>query len=175
MSRGSCIVYEHTDYKGSSFLISGEEKDFRSINFNDKVSSIVVHSGVWLFYEHTEYKGKVMVLYPGSYPDIRSMGFNDIISSCRSLAGNGSTPQLYLFAGKNYGGRMVSFTRSDPNLVDNGFNDATSSVIVLGGKWDLYKHIRYDTRLRTFGYGCYSTLDWEADNQVSSVQLVGYQ
>ena len=169
---GNAILYEHVDFKGRAIRLLGGCNDLREYNFNDKVSSIVIENGIWLFYEHVRYGGKVVILYPGRYSDLRKMGFNDKFSSCRGLFDKGSEPQLYLFADKNYGGRMVQFLGSDANLVDNGFNDATSSVIVLGGRWSLYKHVNYGTCLKTCEYGFYPTLDC-ADNQISSVRLVG--
>ena len=59
-----------------SFRIYGQEADLGTLGMKDKVSSIVVHSGVWLFYENVGFKGKGLYLKPGSYPDLQQMGMN---------------------------------------------------------------------------------------------------
>ena len=164
-------LYQHVGFEGNCVLLSEPCEDLRQFNFNDKISSIKIRRGVWLFYEHVKFGGKVRVLYPGDYPDLRKMGFNDKISSCRGILTPLTEPQLHLFAGKNYNGRMVTFFGSDANLVDNGFSDAASSAIVLSGRWSLCKDVNYGTPLMTYGYGMYPTLNC-ADNQISSVQLV---
>lgn len=76
------------------------------------------------FYEHCDYNGAVSELAPGSY-DIGAMGIgNDAISSIRIPSGLKVT--LYEHAG--FQGRSIDLTSDTPCLVNNGFNDFTSSI-----------------------------------------------
>lgn len=55
--------------------------------WNDKISSIVVVSGVWEFFEHHHYEGRKWTLRPGYYSWVVDAGIpNDIISSFRCIA-----------------------------------------------------------------------------------------
>ena len=167
----NCTLYEDKDFKGTSFYIYGQEGDLGTLGMKNKVSSIVVHSGVWLFYENVGFKGKGLYLKPGSYPDLQQMGMNDRFSSCRGLSEGGN--QIYLFADKEFSGRILNLSKSAPDFFKDGFNDITSSIIVLGGNWTVYKDVNYQKPLGTYGPGFYTSLDWGgADNNLSSVKLV---
>ena len=167
----NCTLYKDKDFKGESFRIYGQEADFTTLGMNDKVSSIVVHSGVWLFYENVGFEGKGLYLKPGSYPDLQQMGMDNRFSSCRGLSEGGN--QIFFFAGKEFSGRILNLCHSTPDFIKEGFNDVASSIIVLGGKWTVYKAINYQKPLDTYGPGFYTSLDWGgANDNVSSVKLV---
>lgn len=44
---------------------------------------------------------------------------------------------------------------TDANFVKLGFNDMASSLIVVKGRWTVYKHINYDVALGTYTAGTY--------------------
>ncbi|CAC5425283.1 CRYB [Mytilus coruscus] len=52
-------------------------------------------------------------------------------------------PKITLYEHVNFKGRSVTFTEANDNLIDAGFNDYSSSVIVEGGVWVLYQHCNY--------------------------------
>ena len=169
IKRMSCTLYQNPNYTGCSYKVYGQNSNLSC--FSDQTSSIIIHSGIWLFYDCPGYSGKVVVLYPGYYANLCTMGMNNIISSCRSIPSTYCT-QIFLFAEKNYGGRMITLTGSDCNLCDNGFDNATSSFIITGGTWSMYNNPCYCSCLGTYRQGFYPDLQC-ADNKVSSIQLVG--
>lgn len=52
-------------------------------------------------------------------------------------------PKITLYEHVNFKGRSKTFTEANDNLIDEGFNDYSSSVIVEGGVWVLYQHCNY--------------------------------
>ncbi|XP_063397299.1 epidermal differentiation-specific protein-like [Mytilus trossulus] len=52
-------------------------------------------------------------------------------------------PKIILYEGVNFKGRSKTFTQAHPNMVNAGFFDCASSVIVEGGVWVLYQHHNY--------------------------------
>ena len=167
----NCTLYTDPDFKGKFFRIYGQEADLGTLGLDDQVSSIVVHSGVWLFYEETGFKGKGLYLNPGSYPDLQQMKMDNLFSSCRGLSEGGN--QIYFFAEKEFSGRILNLFQSTPDFIKEGFNDEASSMIVLGGSWTVYKALNYEKPLGTYGPGFYTSLDWgAADNDLSSVKLI---
>jgi hypothetical protein len=80
------VVYEHKHYGGKvwrtnlGYLYVGGW-------WNDKISSIVVVSGVWKFFEHRDFKGKEWTLGPGYYRWVEDVKIpNDTISSFKPIA-----------------------------------------------------------------------------------------
>jgi hypothetical protein len=79
------VIYEHIDFGGAS--------ERTNLNWyyvgdwwNDKISSIVIASGVWQFFQHWHYEGASWVLGPGYYRWVESANIpNDIISSFKCI------------------------------------------------------------------------------------------
>jgi len=70
-------VFEHWDFAGVSWRTS---LSYRYVGdfWNDKISSIIVYSGIWRFFEHRDFKGDHWDLGPGHH---RRTPRNDAISS----------------------------------------------------------------------------------------------
>ena len=80
------IVYDHTGFKGAyartnlSFHYLG---DF----WNDRISCVIVVSGVWRFYRDEYYKGDYWDLGPGFYESFfTEAGPDDVVSSFQAIA-----------------------------------------------------------------------------------------
>jgi hypothetical protein len=80
------IVYDHVGFKGAyartnlSFHYLG---DF----WNDRISSLIVVSGVWRFYRDDYYKGDHWDLGPGFYESFfTAAGPDDVVSSFQAIA-----------------------------------------------------------------------------------------
>ena len=80
------VVYDHTGFRGAyartnlSFLYVG---DF----WNDRISSLIIVSGVWRFYRDEYYKGDHWDLGPGFYECFfMEKGPDDVISSFKAIA-----------------------------------------------------------------------------------------
>jgi hypothetical protein len=80
------IVYDHVGFKGAyartnlSFHYLG---DF----WNDRISSLIVVSGIWRFYRDEYYKGDYWDLGPGLYESFFThAGPDDVVSSFQAIA-----------------------------------------------------------------------------------------
>lgn len=88
-AQGDVVLFEHVGFHGRGFGVTSSVNDFRDFGFNDRVSSIVVFEGRWAACEHVNYGGRCVMLRPGRYPDLVSMGLNDTLSSLRRVRGEG--------------------------------------------------------------------------------------
>jgi hypothetical protein len=55
--------------------------------WNDKISSIKVYSGQWVFWSDANFSGSGIILGPGEYSDLTSLNggvYNDVISSAQA-------------------------------------------------------------------------------------------
>ena len=79
------VFYEHEGFHGRSFTADAPVGDFRRIGFNDFASSAVVRGERWEVCEDIGYSGRCVVLRPGQYASLASMGLNDGVSSVRAV------------------------------------------------------------------------------------------
>jgi hypothetical protein len=84
------ILFEHNDFRGAHKHVFDAEANLGDpIDnfFNDKVSSLVVVSGEWLFYRNANFNTPYpRILAPGRYANVTDVGIqNDDMSSLRSL------------------------------------------------------------------------------------------
>lgn len=79
------VLYEHSGFWGQAFSSDHDVSNFVRLGFNDRASSAIVLGDRWEVCEHIEYGGRCVILRPGRYPDLRSMGLNDRLSSVRVL------------------------------------------------------------------------------------------
>lgn len=80
------IFYEHDGFSGRSFTTSRGVENFERHGFNDRASSVVVMRERWEVCEDARYQGRCVVLRPGRYDNLSSMGLNDRVSSVRTVA-----------------------------------------------------------------------------------------
>jgi uncharacterized protein YcfJ len=80
--------YEHESFGGRAFKTQTQVGNFERYAFNDRASSVIVERNRWEICEDSRYSGRCLVLRPGRYPSLESMGFNDRVSSVRSLNRN---------------------------------------------------------------------------------------
>ena len=77
--------YESDNYRGRAFTATRQVTNFESVGFNDRASSVVVESGRWEVCDDANFSGSCVVLRPGSYASLNSMGLNDRLSSVRKV------------------------------------------------------------------------------------------
>lgn len=77
--------YENNDFQGRSFSTGERVANFRDAGFNDRASSVIVLSRRWEVCEHAQFDGRCVVLRPGRYPSLESMGMNNSVSSIRAM------------------------------------------------------------------------------------------
>lgn len=79
-------LYEHEGYDGQSLTASEEIRNLRRDGFDDRASSAVVFRERWEVCDEPRFHGRCVVLRPGRYPSLATMGLNDRISSVRNLS-----------------------------------------------------------------------------------------
>ena len=82
---GQITLFQHDGFQGSAVVIESSQPNFIRFGFNDRASSVVVLGARWELCEHVNYTGRCVILRPGRYPSLRSMGLNDTLSSARAV------------------------------------------------------------------------------------------
>ncbi len=77
--------YEQEGFGGRSFSTEQPVANFQRSGFNNLASSVVVAGERWEVCEDARYGGRCVVLRPGRYPSLASMGLNNRISSVRDV------------------------------------------------------------------------------------------
>jgi hypothetical protein len=160
------ILFEHANFHGAHKHVFGSEPNLNAADdnyFNDKVSSIIVLSGVWNFYRNSGYVGRYSAaLNPGAYAWVGNVDIqNDDMSSLgpRDTSGVAKLPHVILFEHANLHGRHRHVFGAEPNLNagdDNYFNDKVSSLVVVSGEWAFYRNANYNGQYAaTLGPGIY--------------------
>src|SRR5512138_2991981 len=77
--------YGGSDFNGPYYSTDRPVANLERFGFNDRASSVIVDEGRWQVCEDVRFHGRCVVLQPGDYPDLRSMGLNDRVSSVRMI------------------------------------------------------------------------------------------
>jgi uncharacterized protein YcfJ len=80
--------YEHNNYAGRSFKTQNKVNNLQRYGFNDLASSVVVSGKRWEVCDQQNFEGRCVILRPGNYLTLSSMGLNDRISSARAVGAN---------------------------------------------------------------------------------------
>jgi uncharacterized protein YcfJ len=80
--------YEQDGFRGQSFTTDRQLGNLERAGFNDRASSVVVVGNPWEVCEDVRFSGRCVVLRPGQYPSLASMGLNDRVSSVRAMSGD---------------------------------------------------------------------------------------
>ncbi len=80
------VVYDHIGFKGA-YARTNLSFNYIGDFWNDRISSLIVVSGVWRFYRDEYYKGDSWDLGPGFYESFfTSKGPDDVVSSFQAIA-----------------------------------------------------------------------------------------
>lgn len=166
-------LFEQDGFGGRVFPVNGAVSNFPA-GFNDRASSMVIHSGYWEACQDIHYRGGCQVFGPGRYANLG--GLANRISSLRPVAapgseggGWGNNARALLYEGPNFSGRMIVLNNEVANnLTATGFNDRASSVRVEGGYWMFCSDVNFNGECLTFGPGDYATLPGGFNNRISS-------
>ncbi len=82
------IFYENEGFQGRTLTADQSVENFGNTGFNDRASSAVVLGQRWEVCSDSRFSGQCMVLKPGRYGSLASMGMNDRISSVRAVDWN---------------------------------------------------------------------------------------
>jgi uncharacterized protein YcfJ len=80
--------YKDERFAGQQFTTEKQVRNFERFGFNDRASSVDVVGNRWEVCEDAGFRGKCVVLRPGRYPTMASLGLNNSISSVRVVQGN---------------------------------------------------------------------------------------
>lgn len=193
---GEISLYSQPDFRGNQITVRDTVRNFQDTGFNDRASSIAVHSGAWEVCEHKDFGGRCTVLERGEYRDLGRLG--NAISSVRELDRRDDDrrdrgdddrrgwhdrgdrgdrgdrydrrgPPIELYSGRQFGGDRVVLTGDVNSLRSRDFNDRAGSLLVREGEWEVCEHDDYRGRCRVFGPGRYPALEG-LNNQASSVR-----
>jgi uncharacterized protein YcfJ len=177
--------YEREDFGGRYFTTQTSIENFGRYGFNDRASSAVVTGERWEVCEDARFEGRCVVLRPGRYPSLASMGLNDRVSSMREVASNERiaenryaplpvVAQVTFYENEGFRGRSFTTEQARDDFNDFGFNDRASSVIVDGESWEACEHAGYRGRCVLLRAGRYPTMaSMGLDNRVSSARVAG--
>ncbi|SFU68376.1 beta/gamma crystallin-related protein [Pseudoduganella namucuonensis] len=80
---GEITLYARDNFRGEEVTIRDGSRNLRDSGFNDRASSMVVHSGVWEICADKDFGGYCAVFERGEYPSLPR--FNNSISSARQV------------------------------------------------------------------------------------------
>lgn len=78
------MLFEHVGFRGNMVTLTSATNNFKTVGFNDKVSSIIVVSGKWHLFTDAEFNGIISPLTEGYYIS-PGMFPNDGISSAKPV------------------------------------------------------------------------------------------
>jgi hypothetical protein len=143
-SRGHVVLFADRDLRGAHRHVFNGEANLDSVGFNDVVSSLVVLSGAWTFFRNASFNDDYpVILGPGVYPWVEDVQIRNDDMSSLMVTDQAPTMQpaqvldahIVLFEHRNFHGdhRHVFMTQQD--LSAEGFDDVTSSIVVVSGTW----------------------------------------
>lgn len=179
-------LYEREGFEGDAFTTHRQIADLGQFGFNDSASSVVVNGNRterWQVCEDVRFAGRCMVLEPGRYPSLRSMGLNNRVTSVQSLARVAIEPppaapvtaavRAVMYQREGLDGRAMVATEDVTDLRTSGFNDRVSSIEVFGGPWEMCQDVHYAGRCIVLRPGQYRSLaNLGLDNRVSSMRIL---
>lgn len=103
---------------------------------------------------------------------------NAILRNVLAIAGlavaTQAAAQLTFYERQGFEGRSFTTSKQIGNFERYGFNDRASSVMVVGGRWEVCEDTRYSGRCVVLRPGRYASLEaMGLNNRVSSVRTVG--
>ncbi|MUI11821.1 hypothetical protein GJV26_04880 [Massilia dura] len=196
---GEMTLYSRPDFRGSQVTVRGPASNFEKLGFNDRASSIIVHSGAWEVCEHKDFGGYCAVMEKGEHATLNR--FSDAISSVREVdrwrgrddnrgdnrgeyrdhddrgerrdrrGDEGRGAPVELFGTRNFDGDRMAIWDDVRTLRSKNFNDRAGSLVVREGEWQLCEHDDYRGRCAVFGPGRYPMLQG-LNNMASSLRRV---
>ncbi|MCM2296148.1 beta/gamma crystallin-related protein [Rhodoferax sp.] len=167
--------FEQDNFRGRSFTTERQVGNFERFGFNDRASSVVVARESWEVCEDTQFGGRCAVLQPGQYPSLSAMGLNDRVSSVRAARNTApapETPQITFYENEGFIGRSFVTQELVRNFARNQFNDRASSVVVVGGPWELCENNQFRGQCVVLRPGQYPSMSaMGLNDRVSSVRL----
>lgn len=161
--------YEEEGFQGRSFTSQQRIWNFERFGFNDRASSAIVAGNRWEICEDARFEGRCVVLRPGRYPSLASMGLDNRISSMRAVNANARidddryapapvSSKITFYENEGFRGQNFTTARQVANFERFGFNDRASSVDVVGDRWEVCQDARFRGRCVVLRPGRYPSL-----------------
>lgn len=182
LAAAQVTFFEQENFTGHTFTTKTRVINLSRVGFNDSASSVDVASSRWEVCEDARFRGPCVVLRPGSYPSLASMGLNNSVSSVRPVGARVNVrdsryapapvaSQVTFFADQGFRGQSFTSTGPVTNFRQVGFNDRASSVEVAGARWEACEDAQYGGRCAVLRPGRYGSLNaMGLNNQVTSVR-----
>ena len=172
--------YEHPNFRGQSFTVGESIGNLERQGFNNSASSAIVRGEAWEVCDAPRFGGRCVVLRPGEYPSLGSLGMNDSVTSVRPESERTvridppvapGPAQITFYGRENFEGRAITLDRPIGDLERLGFADRASSVVVTGAAWEICDDVRFSGRCVVLRPGRYPSLATVGmDNRVSSAR-----
>lgn len=197
---GELTLFADSDFRGARVTVQGDARDLRRMNFNDRVSSVIVRSGTWELCADSDFRGRCAQFGPGEYRVLPN--FNDSVSSVREVTRGGPPggwqddrderreewrerreerreewrdehrgPAVELFSGPRFEGAAVPVSGDVRSMNEIGFNDRAVSLVIREGRWEFCEHADFRGQCVVFGPGRYPFLEG-MNNRISSMRRV---
>lgn len=183
--------FEREDFAGQSFSTGRQVGNLEHVGFNDRASSVIVAGERWEVCDGRRFRGRCVVLRPGEYPSLASMGLNNRVTSVQPIRRNAridenqyaplpavsprdnAVAQIMFFENEGFAGRSFITDEQVVNLARHGFNDRASSVVVLNDRWEVCVAPGFGGRCVVLRPGRYPSLAaMGLNDRVSSVREV---
>ena len=125
-------IFENKNFYGKSLTLTADLAYLKKINFNDKISSIIIeeynqNSDAAVVYDNSDYNGLMFPLKVGGYSNLSKQSWlNDKITSVKINQGY----QLIVYEHGDFKGKNTKITESQANLKSLKWNDKISSIQV---------------------------------------------
>ena len=175
--------YEEQNFQGRSFSTEKKINDLGRFGYNNRASSVTVTHERWEVCDEAGFRGQCVVLRPGNYPTLASLGLNNRVSSARAIknkqrvddrryAPTAPPAQITFYENESFGGRSFTTDTLVENFRNKGFNDRVSSVTVVGpDQWEACEDERFNGRCVVLRPGQYPSLRGTGLNdRISSVR-----
>lgn len=181
--------FEYPYFQGQSFTTDRPVSNLVGSGFNDRASSVIVSGDTatgWEVCDDVRFGGRCMILRPGQYPSLSTMGLYDRVSSVKPVSLDGRdlpdrmaplplVSQVILYENQDFQGRSFSANQAVEDFSRHGFNDRASSVIVLGQRWEVCVDSRFNGQCIVLNPGRYSSLtSMGINDRISSVRAVDW-
>lgn len=156
--------YEREGFAGRSFNTERPVANFQRFGFNDLASSAVVVGAPWEVCPANGFAGACVVLPPGDYPTLRSMGLNNRVSSVRPGEVSAATlppatnAAITFFQDADFRGPSITSRQPITDFRRAGLNGRVQSVEVVGATWEVCPDRQFSGQCMLLRPGRYPTL-----------------
>ena len=140
-------VFEKKDYKGKKITLTSDFANLKKVNFNDKISSIIIekydrNSDAGSIYDDIDYEGTMYNLKVGDYNNLKEQTWlNDKATSIKVASGY----KIIAFEHYDFKGKSLEIKEDQANLKTLDWNDKISSLKVFGKNYQT-RNINVDTK-----------------------------